>query len=99
MTPNSPILVHPDSSKKYIIHTDASDTCIGAVLLQEHNGVCRPVSYMSHKLSDQQKRYAAIEREALAVVVALKNGAVIYMGQNLRYLGVICLLRVYFPLK
>ena len=30
-----PLLVYPDTEKPYVLYTDASDTCIGAVLTQK----------------------------------------------------------------
>lgn len=60
-----------------VIDTDASLTCIGAVLQQAFRNAdtgkneLHPVAYESHKLSDTQRNYSAQERELLAVVYAL----------------------------
>ena len=36
--------------QKFFLQTDASDTGIGAVLLQEEDGVKKPVAFVSRKL-------------------------------------------------
>ncbi len=41
---DSVVLHHPDPSKPYILHTDASDFAVGAILTQEDDtGLDRPV--------------------------------------------------------
>ena len=43
------------------------NTGLGEVLFQaQDDGQCRPVCYASRTLSDTEKRYAVIEKEALA---------------------------------
>jgi hypothetical protein len=61
-----------------IIETDASLYAYGAVLLQPHprisditKSVLHSMAYMSHKLTQTQQRYAAQERELLAIILAL----------------------------
>ncbi|XP_037803935.1 uncharacterized protein LOC119598356 [Penaeus monodon] len=70
---NAPILTLPDYEKIFYLRTDASDTGLGAVLLQKVDGVLMPIAYASRKLSDSEGRYAVIEREALAIVWAIKK--------------------------
>lgn len=70
----APILAHPDVRRPYILYTDASDKAVGAILVQkDDNGLERVISYLSHKLSDVQLRWATIEKEAFAVIYALKK--------------------------
>jgi hypothetical protein len=77
-----PILGYPDVDKGYIVYTDASDTCIGAVLCQEfepdqrlypnvHNE--KPIHYLSHRLSSTQQRWSTLEKEAFAIKYALEK--------------------------
>ena len=65
-----PILRLPDMEKPFTLRTDASSTGLGAVLLQEWDGVLFPVLYASRKLLDRETRYSTIERECLGIVWA-----------------------------
>ena len=53
-----------------MLRTNASGYGLGAVLLQEQDGILLPVSYASKKLLPRQQRYSMIERECLAIVLA-----------------------------
>lgn len=63
----APILAFPDFTKEFVINTDASSEAISGVLLQNHNGIWKPVSFFSRKLTPTEKRYSAAEREMLAI--------------------------------
>lgn len=52
---STPILRAPDLSKEFILRTDASSTCTGAVLMQEHEGVLHPIMYASKQLQVREK--------------------------------------------
>jgi transposase InsO family protein len=65
---SEPILKLPDLQKDFTVQTDASETGIGACLLQEYEGKNHPVMYASKKLLDREQNYAVAEREALAIV-------------------------------
>ena len=65
------VLAHYDPEKPCIIAADACSNGLGAVLLQEDkDGIRRPVYYASRAMSDTEKRYAVIEKEALAATWA-----------------------------
>jgi len=73
-----PLLVYPDTQKPYVLYTDASDACIGAVLTQkgedgEGKEVEKPIYFLSHKLSDTQCRWSTIEKEAYAIHYSLQK--------------------------
>uniref|UniRef100_A0A1S4BZT8 Reverse transcriptase n=1 Tax=Nicotiana tabacum TaxID=4097 RepID=A0A1S4BZT8_TOBAC len=65
---SSPVLALPDLAKPFKVQTDASEYALGGVLLQEGH----PVAYESRKLKDAERRYAAHEKELLAVVHCLR---------------------------
>ncbi|OMJ22103.1 Retrovirus-related Pol polyprotein from transposon [Smittium culicis] len=66
---SAPVLAHPDTSKPYIMYTDASNVGIGASLHQkQYDGTVRPIAYASRKLLPAERNYCASDKEALAVV-------------------------------
>ncbi|GFW69504.1 retrovirus-related Pol polyprotein from transposon 17.6 [Trichonephila clavipes] len=70
----APSLYTPDLSKPYQLYTDASATAIGACLSQnDEKGKENPIAFFSKKLTETQTRWATIEREAYAVIEALKR--------------------------
>lgn len=70
---SAPILGNPDFNKQFIIESDASDRALGAALVQEQEGVTRVISYFSKKLNRTQRRYSAVEKECLGVLLAIQN--------------------------
>ena len=67
------MLTLPDFSLPFQLYTDASGTAVGSVLVQEIDGVKRPLSYFSKKLSSTQQRWCATEKEAYAVILSLEK--------------------------
>ena len=59
--------------KTYYLQTDASNTGIGAVLMQKHDEKLFPVCYESKKLSSKERNYSTIEKECLAVVWGIER--------------------------
>eukprot|EP00731_Ephydatia_muelleri_P032552 Em0024g96a len=68
----------PDAPTK--LSADASSHGLGAVLLQRSDGEWKPVAYASRSMSDTEKRYAQIEKEALATVWACDKFASYIVG-------------------
>lgn len=63
-----------DPTAKSKVSGDASSFGLGAVLLQENSeSKWRPVAYTSRSLSETEKRYAQIEKEALAVTLSCEK--------------------------
>ena len=68
----SPILVHPNWDKQFHVHIDAFGIALGAVLAQPREmTVDHPVYFASRKLSNAERNYTTMEREALAMVYSL----------------------------
>lgn len=66
-----PVVLHPDFGKKFILQTDASDVGLGVVLSQEVEREEHLVLYISRKLFPQEVAYLVIEKEGLAVKLAV----------------------------
>ena len=64
---SSPVLTYYDQTKPLVLQCDASQTGLGATLLQDG----KPISYISRALTPTETRYAQIEKEMLAVVFGL----------------------------
>ena len=78
MISSSPVLSFFDSNKEITIQCDASQSGIGAVLLQEG----RPVTYASRSMNSAELHYAQIEKEALAILFACKKFEQFIYGKN-----------------
>ncbi len=77
---NAPILSAPDFGHPFKLEVDASATGAGAILIQESElGIEHPVCYFSKKFTLCQRRYSTIEKEALALLLALQHFEV-YLG-------------------
>lgn len=70
---SAPTLVPSNHQLPFIIHTDASDYAIGAVLEQNSGDGNRPISYMSEKLNEHQINYPTHEKELYSIFRALVN--------------------------
>lgn len=79
---SGPIVKAPDLKREFVLRSDASDSCIGAILMQDHDGILHPVSYASRQLQPREKRYSAIERECLALVWAIEKYHVFLYGTS-----------------
>src|SRR5437764_15468370 len=65
----TPVLIHPDFSKDFILSTDASGYALGAVLEQEgNNGKLHPIGYASKTLTQAEQKYSTTELECYAVI-------------------------------
>ena len=70
----APVLTMPDFKKPFIIHVDASDVGVGAVLMQEDvHKLEHPICYFSKKFNGAQKNYCTSEKEALGLISALQQ--------------------------
>ena len=65
----APVLALPDPTLPFEVVTDACQTGIGAVLLQEG----RPVAFIGRRLKDAETRYTTTDQELLGVMYALQQ--------------------------
>jgi len=70
---NAPILKFPNSQLPYELMTDASDSAVGAVLMQRYDNQLYPVAYYSQKLTPTELNYPVHELELLAIFKSLKH--------------------------
>ena len=68
-----PVLKYYDPKRRTKVSSDASKKGLGAVLLQEHEGLWKPVAYASRVLTPAEQRYATIEKETLGMVFACEK--------------------------
>ncbi|KAL7304185.1 hypothetical protein TKK_0003383 [Trichogramma kaykai] len=65
------------------LHTDASNTAIGAVLNQQRDENSHvPLGFFSRKLSPTEQRYSTYDRELLAIFAAIKHFQRILEGRS-----------------
>ena len=76
------VLRLPDITKTFVIRSDASQNCIGAVLLQYWSDVPHPVAYAGRKLNKSELNYSVIEKECLSLVFAIKKFEYYLIGKH-----------------
>lgn len=67
------VLVHYDPSKPIVISCDSSSYGVGSVLSHRIDGIDKPIYFASGTLSNAEKNYSQIEREALAIIFGVKK--------------------------
>lgn len=67
------VLAYPHFDKPFIVTTDASNYALGAVLSQIQDGVERPIAFASRTLNSAEENYSTTEKEALAIIWAVKK--------------------------
>lgn len=78
------ILVHYSSSKLLGIVCDASSYGVGAVLFHIVDGKELPIKFVSATLSEAEKKYSQIEKEALAIVFAFRKFHKFVYGRHVK---------------
>ena len=79
MVSEETFLNYPDWSKKFTVHTDASDKQLGAVISQDN----KPIAFFSRRLSKAQRNYTTTEKELLSIVECLKQFKNILFGYEI----------------
>ena len=64
-----------DPNELFVLEMDANGDAIGMILMQGG----RPIAFKSKKLDRARRNYSAYERELLAIVHALKSGAITWI--------------------
>ncbi len=81
---STPVLSAPDVERIFKLEIDASSVGAGAVLVQEDAyGIDHPVCYFSRKFNKHQLNYSTIEKETLALLLALQYFDVYVSSTNL----------------
>ena len=75
-------LYNPTAETK--ISADASSHSLGAVLLQLNEFLWQPVAYASRALTDTERRYAQIEKEALTVTWGCEGFSSYIIGKHVQ---------------
>lgn len=78
---NAPLMRNPDFTRTFILQTDASGIGVGAVLSQGEEED-RPIAYFSRKLLPRERAYLTVEKECLAIILAVQHFKVYLMGRQ-----------------
>eukprot|EP00253_Pinus_taeda_P024713 PITA_24713 len=70
---STPTLISPDYTQDFILFSFASEHKLAAVLMQKREGVERPIAFFSRIIRDGALNYNIIEKQALALIKALKD--------------------------
>jgi hypothetical protein len=80
----APVLISPDYSKDFLIFSFASCDTVAAVLLQRNEeGREHPITFFSKALRDAEVRYEIMEKQAYALVKALKSFRVYVLNSKI----------------
>lgn len=73
-----PVLALPNFNQPFVLETDACGTRIGVVLMQEG----RPIAYFSKSLGKKAASSSTYEKEAIAILEALKKWRHYFLGNQ-----------------
>ncbi|CAG2216396.1 unnamed protein product [Mytilus edulis] len=70
---SAPVLGYPDTTKTFILDTDASGFWMGSVLSQIQQDKEIVIAYFSKTLNKAERNYCVTRRELLAIVASVKH--------------------------
>ncbi len=78
-----PVLAFPQLGSPFVVEVDASDYAAGGVLSQlSDDNTLHPVAYFSTAFKGSQRNWAAISKEAFALVLAIRHWHVYLAGTS-----------------
>lgn len=79
-------LIAFNARRRTRLYTDASPSGLGAVLLQDDDGVWKPVAFASKGLTELERKYGQTEREALSLVWGCEKFSYYLLGRKFELL-------------
>eukprot|EP00253_Pinus_taeda_P032160 PITA_32160 len=80
---STPTLISPYYTQDFILFSFASEHTLAAVLMQKRDGVERPIAFFSRIIRDGALNYNIIEKQALALIKALKGFRVYILNYHI----------------
>ena len=81
----TPVLAYPDPNKEYLLETDASKLCLGAVLSQKQSdGRYHPVAFGSRALRGAELKYHSTKLVFLAMKWGIQHFETYLLGRQFR---------------
>ena len=80
---SEPVLKFPDLNQPFVVEVDASNHAVGGILSQKgSDDQLHPVAYFSTALRKAQKNWSATNKEAFALVLAVRHWNVYLAGST-----------------
>jgi phospholipid-translocating ATPase len=82
MLTTAALMRNPDFSRTFVLQTNASGVGVGAVLSQGEQED-QPIAYYRRKLLPRERIYSTVEKQCLAIVLAIKHFSACLMGRHI----------------